>query len=134
MSLSTQVMYQLLHKATSTGQMSGSLSSIGQIAKMPEYLEAQRSALELGSPRGRKRERGGDDEAATPVKKKKKKVKAPAPAVKKASETRSRYEDVAGALGPNSLPRMKGGNPAGEACKDHASGHCKFKTCPYSHK
>ena len=126
----TEVMYQLLHKATSTGQMSGSLSSVAQIAKMPEYLEAQRSAAPAGQHR--KRGRGQEEpEVTTPDKKKKKKAAATPPAKR---EKGSRYEDVAGAMGPNKLPRKKGGNPDGERCKDFEGGTCSFKTCSYSHK
>jgi hypothetical protein len=137
-SLSTQVMYQLLHKATSTGQTSGSLSLVGQIAKIPEYLEAQRSAESFGTPR---RKRTADvDDSTEPSKKAKKKVKAAAaattpPKSKGAAEKKGgRYPDKAGSPGPNSLARMAGGNPAGEPCKDLAQGSCPYKTCSFSHK
>ena len=134
----TEVMYQLLHKATSTGQTSASLSLVGQIAKMPEYLEAQRSALEIGTPR---RKRGQDEaEKTTPVKKKKKKAAANSPAspVKKkvavpSDKAGGRYPDTAGAKGPNSLARKVGGNPAGAPCKDLEGGSCPYATCSFSH-
>ena len=115
----TEVMYQLLHKATSTGQISGALSMVGQIAKMPEYLEAQRSAADAGAAkRGRDRKRSSEP-PATPVKKKKK-VAAPATPPSKKDKKGGRFPDTEGAEGPNSLPRMKGGNPAGSPCKDLA--------------
>jgi hypothetical protein len=133
----TEVMYQMLHKATSTGQLSGSLSMVGQIAKMPEYLESQRCAAEAGTPR---RKRGSDDEPAqktTPKKKAKKAKAAAAPTKKKPSpeKTGGRFPDTAGAMGPNKLARKVGGNPAGAACKDlEEKGTCPFETCSFSHK
>ena len=37
-------------------------------------------------------------------------------------------------LGPNGLPRKKGGNPqAKEACSRHAAGNCSFKFCSFKH-
>ena len=45
-----------------------------------------------------------------------------------------KFADVAGAEGPNKLPRMAGGNPAGGKCKYIEKGEaCPFKTCSYSH-
>ena len=46
---------------------------------------------------------------------------------------KTKYPDELGAEGPNGLPRMKGGNPAGEPCEKHANGKCTFKFCSYSH-
>jgi hypothetical protein len=131
----TEVMYQLLHKATSTGQISGSLSMTGQIAKMPEYLEAQRCAADAGAAKRGSRKRGGEA-PSTPVKTKKAKAAAGTPPGKKATSEKKggRFPDTEGADGPNSLPRMKGGNPAGSPCKDLAEGKCPFKTCSFSHK
>jgi hypothetical protein len=37
-------------------------------------------------------------------------------------------------VGPNGLVRMKGGNPAGSRCRDHAKGACPRKMCSFSHK
>jgi hypothetical protein len=130
----TEVMYQLLHKATSTGQISGALSMVGQIAKMPEYLEAQRSAADAGAAkRGRDRKRSSEP-PATPGKNRKK-VAAPATPPSKKDKKGGRFPDTEGAEGPNSLPRMKGGHPAGSPCKDLADdGKCPFKTCSFSHK
>ena len=47
---------------------------------------------------------------------------------------KSRFEDKAGELGPNGLPRMVlGGNPQGSPCKDHSRGRCPFESCSFSH-
>jgi hypothetical protein len=36
-------------------------------------------------------------------------------------------------LGPNGLEKMKGGNPAGEPCKDFAKGRCPRPKCSFAH-
>ena len=36
-------------------------------------------------------------------------------------------------LGPNLLEKMKGGNPAGDACKDFLKGRCPRAKCSFSH-
>ena len=44
-----------------------------------------------------------------------------------------RYPDKEGAIGPNGLKRLYGGNPDGTPCLKHKKGECPFKTCSYSH-
>ena len=43
------------------------------------------------------------------------------------------YPDKLGVLGPNKLPRMEGGNPAGDVCRRWKAGKCHFATCPFRH-
>ena len=37
-------------------------------------------------------------------------------------------------LGANGLLRMKGGNPEGQPCIDHARGKCQRAKCSFSHE
>ena len=61
-------------------------------------------------------------------------AKGAASKAKGGAPPQTKYPDEEGALGPNGLPRMKGGNPSGGPCKGHfEGGGCRFKTCPYSH-
>ena len=48
---------------------------------------------------------------------------------------KGKFPDTEGALGPNGLARMAGGNPAGGPCTRFAKdGKCSFKFCSYSHE
>ena len=53
------------------------------------------------------------------------------PSLEKAGGGGLRWPDEKGAIGPNNLPRMAGGNPNGAKCKKHPD--CPFKFCSFSH-
>lgn len=50
-----------------------------------------------------------------------------------ASRKRKSEEGDDPKMGPNGLERMKGGNPAGEPCKDFIKGRCPRAMCSFSH-
>jgi len=147
------IVYQGLFKATAEGRMSGSLAARVQISNLTSQvgmLEMQDfERLAVSTPtrgnggRGKRNTPsggggggggrgggnrggagggrgggggggGGGSGSGTPQKKKK-----------------GGYEDKAGELGPNGLPRMVGGNPDGAKCSAHPA--CRFTTCSYSH-
>ena len=139
------VMCETLFKATQRGNEDFSLAASRQISKVPEYFAAQvgRSAgLQANSAPKPKNQPA----AASPKKQK----TAPAtpkgggggssggsssgsPGSNKRKE-KATYVDAVGEKGPNGLPRMVGGNPAGGPCnhlKD--KGACPFNTCSYCH-
>jgi len=46
-----------------------------------------------------------------------------------------KWVDKAGEMGPNGLPRVKGGNDSGSKCVRFFAGDgCKFNTCSFFHK
>ena len=134
-----RVMIKSLHKATLRGKETLSLALSKAIAKMPEFIalhtgrappgtgdEASEDPDKLG---GKKRKRGGAK------KKKAEQAKKAAELAKKGGQLGARFKDAAGEEGPNGLPRMKGGNPAGGPCKAFAEkGKCPYATCSFSHE
>ena len=136
----TALMHVSMHKSTTRSGESVSLAAARQMSKVAEYVAAQ--SAKGGDEEGRagkrkKGEKGGatadgnrkGDALATPVKKRKgAQAETPRtqPGVKK-------YPDEVGAIGPNGLARMKGGNPAGGPCRDLAKGKCAYATCSFSH-
>ena len=136
------LIYLSLHKATSQGGESMSLAMVRLISKLPEMVAGARARAAGGAAR----------EAGAGLTKKQKAAKrkadaaaAESAAAKKLRGTQpnkpapgtppgQRWPDEDGALGPNGLPRKKGGNPqAKEACARHAAGNCSFKFCSFKH-
>ena len=125
------VMVETMHKATLRAKETASLAVARQISKVPEYVAQARGAKGGGggaerekTPRGgarRKRKRAEVEAEAAPA----------APTPPGSGKGGGRFPDEDGAKGPNGLPRMKGGNPAGSKCKLHPK--CTFKFCSFSH-
>jgi hypothetical protein len=133
----TAVMHDSLHRATLSGKESVSLAAQRQISKVGEHVAASSKGTGAGVQRetGKKKKRKGGDIA--PPKKKPPKVNLSAAgggAGGGAGGYLGQNKDAEGELGPNQLPRKKGGNPDGLACKKFAqNGKCDFHTCSYSH-
>ena len=141
-----EVMDESLCRSTRTACETATAAARGQIAKVGEHVAAARGGLkdrgkgDAGRVRDRKRgtpEKGGKERkggGGMP------KVAKPATAAVPRDEKGWKggavvtFKDEEGQLGPNGLPRKKGGNPAGSKCSRLASlGTCPFATCSYSH-
>jgi hypothetical protein len=137
-----ELIWVTLHKGTGIqGGQTASLSMAQLVSRVPElvashkYLagrrpDASRQPVQSGKQSVRAKKRAAATAAATgaPAKAAKTPRQPPAAAAK------AGFVDKVGELGPNGLPRMVGGNGAGEKCKRHAAGKCGFDTCSYSHK
>ena len=111
------------------------------MSKVAEYVAAQsaKGGDEEGRSGKRKRsDKGGatadgkrkGDALSTPEKKRK---GAQADTPRTLPGGSKKYPDEVGAKGPNGLERMKGGNPAGDPCRDLAKGKCAYASCSFSH-
>ena len=111
------------------------------MAKAPDMAAIVTAARAGGNPAGTPKKRPGSETPATPTKKNKKARKGNG---KKEGEEAGKkegggdgyggqYPDKLGVLGPNKLPRMEGGNPAGAVCSRWKAGKCHFATCPFRH-
>ena len=104
-------------------------------AQVEEYISQHEGTLAPtdGPKKGkgpRKRRRSGEVNPAPPKGGPRKKAQVETPT--KPTKGPFTYEE--GATGPNGLPRMKGGNPKGSACKAVAAGkECPFEFCSFSH-
>lgn len=135
------VMLESLHKATHVGGESASLAAMRQISKVPEYHASAMLARGGGqaagpssNPRSPKPAKGPKASGAASPSKGKRPAGAASPAATAAKAAKApKYPDDDGAIGPNGLARMAGGNPAGEKCSRFAKGACTFKFCSYSH-
>lgn len=131
MKLIVDLMHKQLGKASMMGNSTPSLEMAQMASRAPEYaalrLEAEPASTQSarqGRKRGGDGGAGGSGDARTPEKLPKKAT--PKSGVK--------WPDEDGAIGPNSLPRMKGGNPAGDRCKAcDRPGGCPFKFCSFAH-
>jgi hypothetical protein len=134
-----EAMYLSLYKASSEGGMTGSLTLRDQVTQVSNHASmfALLRTAELtvsGSGKSKKRGRGGGDGASGPEKKKSRgNAQAGGQRGRQTTPARGRFADEDGALGPNGLARMRGGNPAGAACSRHANGRCAFQFCSFSH-
>ena len=133
------VIVQSLHKSTSRAKESPSYAVSAMVGRVGEH--AANALHHDVQSAGRKR--GGDDGAdADRAKKKgrrgtKKKAADGGGTQNKPANGQAtggpKWPDVAGASGPNGLPRKVGGNRDGDPCKDFVAGKCRFKTCSFSH-
>ena len=138
-----ELLMKTLFKSTSRGAESPSLGFVRLISELPKIVASEQAAARASAgrsgggsgnapgpaPKAAKAKKGAKRDAppATPEKP----PKAPKKEEKKA---RGPYADKAGELGPNGLPRMVGGNPAGAPCSYCTKGEaCPFTTCSYSH-
>ena len=106
------------------------------VSKIPEYV---------ASARGQAKAAGDKPLKGQPTRKEKKKRKEPesdlgSPSPKKlktgkgAGKPEGGWPDEEGALGPNGLKRMTGGNPQSkQECRRHSAGGCPYKFCSYKH-
>ena len=106
------------------------------VSKIPEYV---------ASARGQAKAAGGKTQKGQPTKKEKSKRKElesglvePAPKKLKGGKGSGKPEggwpDEEGALGPNGLKRVAGGNPQSkQECRRHSAGGCPYKFCSYKH-
>jgi len=137
----TTLMHVSMHKSTTRSGESVSLAAARQMSKVAEYVAAQ--SAKGGDEEGRsgkrkKSDKGGatadgkrkGDALSTPEKKRK---GAQADTPRTLQSGSKKYPDEVGAKGPNGLERMKGGNPAGDPCRDLAKGKCAYATCSFSH-
>ena len=124
----TRAMHEQLHKSSSVGGVSGSFAVHGQISDLTKYVNTQ---LQIASANG------GKGSPRTGRKERKRERGASPGTLKLAGEEETEkktYKDEEGALGPNNLPRMKGGNPKGAYCgKLKKSGKCTYEYCSFSH-
>jgi len=126
-----KTLHASLYKATSRGGESPSLCTVRLIGRVPELIAPVRSR---GNKRSARDSEDDDGAFSTPSKKGRRGGKAAQSPGTRATVKKARFEDKAGAKGPNGLPRMVGGNPKGDPCpslKNH--GKCKFATCSFSH-
>ncbi|KAL1511769.1 hypothetical protein AB1Y20_005055 [Prymnesium parvum] len=137
------VMHESLFKSTSRGNESVSLAASQQICKVVDYVsQAKLASAHAMAAANAVHGRGGGGAPKSPAGSKKTKrgsaSSTPDKAQRKAGKaeraTPTKWPDEEGALGPNGLPRKKGGNPAGASCERRAKGACQFKTCSYSHE
>ena len=137
----TTLMHVSMHKSTTRSGESVSLAAARQMSKVAEYVAAQsaKGGDEEGrSAKRRKSDKGGatadgkrkGDALSTPEKKRK---GAQADTPRTLQSGSKKYPDEVGAKGPNGLERMKGGNPAGDPCRDLAKGKCAYASCSFSH-
>ena len=70
--------------------------------------------------------------AAVPAEAEKKAEAAKAAKATELGSPRKGFQDVEGALGPNRLPRMKGGNPSSPEKCDRLP-NCPFQYCSFKH-
>ena len=105
----------VLHKGTALGSETPSLLLSRAVSRVPEYAHQQGDADDKSddstprkkAPRTKATPSTPRTTAAKPEKGKKGARK----------RKRGNFEDKAGAMGPNELPRMKGGNPEGARCE-----------------
>ena len=115
-----ELIHETMHVATMYGKETASLAMTHQVSKVVEYVAARMTGVVKDvRPRGdrveRKRgKRGAERKTETDAKKK---ARLAAERKAPAEKGKGDFKDVDGALGPNGLPRMKGGNPAGDSCK-----------------
>lgn len=134
-----------MHKATGTASapVTGSLAMVQQITKMTEHVAYARGRTMMSPTKTREKgqkSKGNKNATAPPASPSKRK----GPAEEETSEKkrgrgtrpqRKPYIDAEGELGPNELPRMKGGNPKGDPCdKVPTARGCTFKFCSFSHE
>ena len=126
----TRAMHEQMHKSTSVGGVSGSFAAHGQISDLTKYVNTQ---LQIATASGKKG--GGSPRTPRAEKKRGRVPSSPIPTVAgEEEEGKKTYKDEVGELGPNGLPRMKGGNPKGDACgKLKKTGKCPYESCSYSH-
>ena len=126
-----------LHKGTQRGNETASLALSKMVAMVPTMVQAVVLRNRGGVSTPRKEKRKG--EAKTPPTKKKTKGRtkgAEAPvkdAVKNGGRPDVGWVDEEDVLGPNGLPRKKGGNPKGSPCRQFALSTCQYETCSFSH-
>ena len=133
------MLHHTLHKSTEQGSASVSLAVTNSIPKVLEFSYQMGPAPTTpkrgkgggeGETKARPRKRGAAKVAQTS---KRKKTSPKEGAGARGTGVRELFADKEGESGPNGLPRMKGGNPAGAACARFARGNCAFATCSFSH-
>ena len=126
--------HKSMFKSTSTSNETASLSFSKNTSKVHELPSPsggetvqkvkKRSLAEGGGPPAKAKKKKGLFET---------KVAEATEAEKGAKSVK--WADKAGELGPNDLPRVKGGNKSGSQCVRFFSGEgCKFNTCSFSHE
>ena len=144
-----EVMDESLCRSTRTACSTATAAARDQISKVGEHVASARGGMKGGKDkdkgdgvRGKDRKRGAPEKGGTDRKGggNKPKVAKPASAAAPRDEKGWKggavvtFKDEEGQLGPNGLPRKKGGNPSGGKCSRLASlGACPFATCSYSH-
>ena len=143
-----EVMDESLCRATRTACSTATAAARDQISKVGEHVAAARGGLnggdvkggKEGRVRGQARKRGAPEKGEETKGAKAPRVAKPATAAVPRNEKGWQgggvvtFKDAEGELGPNGLPRKKGGNPAGGKCTRLASGGaCPFATCSFSH-
>lgn len=130
------VLHTSLYNASTMGEpkMSISLAAQQQVPKLVEHVAAQGGLEDKprapAPPTPNKAPTPRSPKTPTPNRKRPKQ-----PLTAFGVELPKQYVDAEGELGPNGLPRKKGGNPdSGKVCDRFAkSGVCKFNTCSFKH-
>ena len=134
------MLYTIISKAVGASNETPSLAMSKAATKVHEFAGGESATARAAS--GRKRSRRGAAEQADAAGQKQKKTKTgrqQTPPRQQATPPKTgggseKYPDEDGALGPNGLPRKKGGNPAGRKCDRLSNGGaCPFKYCSFSH-
>ena len=106
------------------------------VSKIPEYVASARGQAKVAGGKGQK------GQLTKPIKTKRKEPESglTGPAQKKSKTGKGSgkpeggWPDEDGALGPNGLKRIAGGNPdAKQECRRHSAGGCPYKFCSYKH-
>jgi len=126
---------ELVHKSLYKATASGSTVSLAAVQLTAEALKlvaavAGRTPSKPGTPGGPKSRKRKPKSETPPKVKEKEKGKEREKG--KGKQRRLEYPDEEGALGPNGLPRMRGGNPKGDKCGRLPT--CPFTFCSFSHK
>ena len=113
-----------------------SLAMTRLISKVPEYVASARGQSKAAG--GATKENKGGVKASKRKAKEGAEALAPPPKKKAGGKGGGKPEggwpDEEGALGPNGLKRLKGGNPESkQECRRHSAGGCPYKFCSYKH-
>ena len=106
------------------------------VSKIPEYVASARGQAKAAGEKIKK----GQPLKPTKTKRKESEPELGGPSPKKsktgkgAGKPEGGWPDEEGALGPNGLKRMAGGNPQSkQECRRHSAGGCPYKFCSYKH-
>jgi len=140
-----------LYKSTSLGGETLSLAMAQAISTVPQVIQNAQAVAARTQTKQPKLNKPPEGELTDKQKKKKKEeekkrqrqldlAQAGSPPAKEPKTGEGKpgvagWADEEGAIGPNRLPRMVGGNPEGDLCKYIQAGRtCRFKTCSFSHE